>query len=207
MKSLARSKFTQCKIAKDALFECWEHRWEIVEAVPTNGHSEWGSGLSKEATLHTRKSAWPGDNRMGQILTELSYELFGHHKDDDGDWESDESEQGAQGYYGYGEGVEPNDPSAGQDPTTFTKSMPWNFGPPPIGGRGGPRGRGGRGRSGSHHARSRSQQKPAYNRRPSPRSESRKRKNSNDVQNKGKMQRQQPMIVKSKFADGSFKVK
>ena len=65
MKGLCKSKFEQVQECKDALHVCWQNRWEIVE-VPSSDDSQWGSCLSKEATQHRKRHAWPGNNILGQ---------------------------------------------------------------------------------------------------------------------------------------------
>ncbi len=86
MKSIAKAKFEQVEIAKEALKECWENRWSIVEAVPSRD-TWWGSGLNKEATIHTDPKYWPGANTMGKILTEIMFDLFGPYPEY---WEGEE---------------------------------------------------------------------------------------------------------------------
>ncbi len=92
MKDILRDKFTDCKEPRDALYECWLKQWSIVEAVHANHYSYWGTGLSKEATIHTVPEAWTGTNRLGKILTELSIEFWGEPEYEDG-WENGEEEQ------------------------------------------------------------------------------------------------------------------
>ncbi len=104
MKDINRSKFQQVPIAKEALYECWENDWNIVEAVHTTRDTYWGSGLSKEATLHTTPDMWPGSNTMGKILTELSVEFFGERPkivQKEGDWSESDSDQNDD--YGFAE--------------------------------------------------------------------------------------------------------
>lgn len=45
----------------------------IVEAV--TGNLFWSCGLNKHDTLNTKKRFWPGENHMGQLLTELRAQL------------------------------------------------------------------------------------------------------------------------------------
>ncbi len=56
---------------------------ELIEAVwkPRNG-SFWGTGLSKEQTMYTRRDMWPGQNQLGQVLMWVMSHMF-----DEGDWD------------------------------------------------------------------------------------------------------------------------
>ncbi len=79
MKDICRAKYSKEGRARDALKTCWENGLEIVEAVPKNDSSYWGTGLSKEATLHTEKEHWNGKNMLGKVLTELAIEFWGDY--------------------------------------------------------------------------------------------------------------------------------
>lgn len=43
--------------------------------VETTYDDFWASGLDKEATIHTRASAWPGTNKLGIIMSEIAGRL------------------------------------------------------------------------------------------------------------------------------------
>ncbi len=77
MKDIVRSKITQVKAARDKLYLAWQNGSMIVEAVPNPRDLWWGSSLDHEATAHTKPEHWPGKNKLGQILMELSEEFFG----------------------------------------------------------------------------------------------------------------------------------
>ncbi len=227
MKDLNRSKYEQVQAAKDALYECWANGWQIVEAVSTTRDTHWGSGLSKEATIHTRKDAWPGSNTLGKILTELSIEFFGDPPPQvQGDWSEEENddfgfaEMGTPvGEYHYESNVYENldvDSEESLD-SSFTNIVAThgpgnpNWSPRPMS-RG--RGRGiGRGR-GSRHAQHKGG-RTTYSSQYMTRSPSVKRQNTSPLYS-DKTKVQKPVMVQSKFANwsndskytnGSFKVK
>ncbi len=85
MKDICSAKYQKEGKPRDALRTCWENGLEIVEAVPKNDSSYWGTWLSKEATLHTDRQYWNGKNTLGKVLTELAVEFWGEYpapKDD-----------------------------------------------------------------------------------------------------------------------------
>lgn len=43
--------------------------------VETTYDNYWASGLDKEATIHTRASAWPGTNKLRSIMSEITGRL------------------------------------------------------------------------------------------------------------------------------------
>ncbi len=77
MKGICRAKYSKEGRARDSLKNCWDNGYEIVEAVPKNDCSFWGTGLSKEATLHTERHKWNGKNTLGKVLTVLAVEFWG----------------------------------------------------------------------------------------------------------------------------------
>ncbi len=79
MKNICRAKYEKEGRPREALKTCWENGLTIVEAVPKNDTSYWGTGLSKEATLHTEKEYWNGQNMLGKVLTELAVEFWGEY--------------------------------------------------------------------------------------------------------------------------------
>ncbi len=91
MKNICRAKYEKEGRPREALKTCWENGLEIVEAVPKNDSSYWGTGLSKEATLHTEREYWNGQNMLGKVLTELAVEFWGEYpkpKENDSSYES-----------------------------------------------------------------------------------------------------------------------
>ncbi len=77
MKDIVRSKISQVPKAKESLHNAWKSGATIVESVPNPRDKWWGSSLDHEATAHTKPDFWPGENKLGQILTELATEFFG----------------------------------------------------------------------------------------------------------------------------------
>ena len=77
MKDIVRCKLNQVVEAREELFLAWYNNEIIVEGVHTFKDTYWGSGLSKQATKHTKQEYWPGNNKLGQIYMELADELFG----------------------------------------------------------------------------------------------------------------------------------
>ncbi len=73
MYDIVDAKFHQVEECQEKLLETGEK--VIVEAVPTDRDKYWGSGMGKEATLHTDRNAWPGDNTMGEILMKVRQNL------------------------------------------------------------------------------------------------------------------------------------
>lgn len=71
MKQLLEAKAEQVPSFKEALLASGKNT--IVEAV--NNQFEWGSGLTSEETLHTKKKFWPGENLLGSLLEELRTKL------------------------------------------------------------------------------------------------------------------------------------
>ena len=217
MKDINRSKFQQVKEARNALHECWQMGLEIVESVPTNQYCTWGSGLTKEATLHTRKEGWYGDNMLGKILTELAVEFWGPYPSIDDGWDSDQT-----GIDSSNENVNDSEPeyvSSVQDPekemlaqakivqnvSKFIDSQRY-LSRGQISGRS--RGRGGRGGSGLNRSSRTNTKTPQKS---SPRSSSVKRGQSSplDLENAHKVAKHgETLIQKAKFTtDGDNKVK
>ena len=52
----------------------------LAEAVP--GDLFWSTGLTKEQCLIVKKSAWPGKNRMGKILSTLKERIIEKNNDE-----------------------------------------------------------------------------------------------------------------------------
>ncbi len=215
MKDINRSKFQQVPIAKEALYECWENDWNIVEAVHTTRDTYWGSGLSKEATLHTTPQMWPGSNTMGKILTELSIEFFGERPEiirQERDWsESDSDHSDEYGFVEMGVPIGSESVDENHDDTytmTHNTGIPsWN---PNFVGQG--RGRGKRGARHGHTNRGRSNSSmQSMSRSPSV-----KRANVSPLYSEKLKVHKHAMvqskyanvaIPQSKFANGAFKVK
>ncbi len=82
MKDIIKTKIHEVPPCMEVLKKAWMDKMWIVEAVPTYKDTFWGSGLDKEATLHTHPKHWPGRNMLGRIFMELADELFG-------DWDSE----------------------------------------------------------------------------------------------------------------------
>ena len=61
------AKFHQVPAARQELIDSADR--VIVEAVP--GQYLWGSGMDPDATFHTRKEGWPGENKLGVILMSI----------------------------------------------------------------------------------------------------------------------------------------
>ncbi len=89
MKDIVRAKINQVTPARDALYEAWLEKKYIVEAVPNSRDTFWGSGLGKEATMHTLPKFWPGKNSLGRILMEVADEIWDEHE---AGWEDYETE-------------------------------------------------------------------------------------------------------------------
>ncbi len=77
MMEIQRERFEQVNSFVDAIQDAHINGQYMVEAVPNSDDHFWGSGLDKEATLHTDPDFWPGDNKMGQILNNLAVEKYG----------------------------------------------------------------------------------------------------------------------------------
>ena len=72
MKDIIEIKSKQVPEFKQALMDSKPNL--LVEAV--FGEMFWGSGLNKEDTLWTKKKYWFGQNKMGQLLSELRQTLL-----------------------------------------------------------------------------------------------------------------------------------
>ena len=71
LEKVVRAKVASDVSVKDYLLQTGDK--VLAEAVPHD--SFWGTGLTKEATMHTAKEAWPGQNKMGQIMMRIRKEL------------------------------------------------------------------------------------------------------------------------------------
>ncbi len=76
MKEICIEKFKE-GICRDKMHEAYLDKVKLIEAVwkPRNG-SIWGTGLSKEQTMYTRRDMWPGKNQLGQILNWVMSYMF-----------------------------------------------------------------------------------------------------------------------------------
>ena len=83
MKEICIEKF-KAGICRDKMYQAFLDKVELIEAVwkPRNG-SFWGTGLSKEQTMYTRRDMWPGSNQLGQVLMWVMKHMF-----DEGDWDT-----------------------------------------------------------------------------------------------------------------------
>ncbi len=227
MKDILREKFTHVKKARDALHECWLNKWTIVHAVNANHYSIWGTALSQEATLHTDPYVWPGDNKLGKLLTELMFEFWSEWEDD---WTTDPNCEG-YGFVDMGNPMANLPESQSQDheidnPANRLEEVDSAIEPAltkeqiadnlqtlqsktsrgvsgPRGGRGGGRGgfgtRKGSSSTNSYAGKVNSQQV----KNTSPRTQSTKRPNVSPLQSQNvKQQYRQPLIAKSRFVDG-----
>ncbi len=80
MKGILRSKAQGVAKVRECLRSAWEKGQIIVEAVPNNRDTVWGSSMDKEATIHTLPHYWPGRNALGKIWFEIAEELFSGNK-------------------------------------------------------------------------------------------------------------------------------
>ena len=64
MREIIEAKVAHVPAFKDALQK--SHQKSIF--VETTFDDFWGSDLSKEGTLHTNASKWPGANKLGSII-------------------------------------------------------------------------------------------------------------------------------------------
>ncbi len=76
MKDILTAKFTQVEECNQGLKQAFWTNKQLVEAVPTYD-KYWGSSMTPEQTLNTKRSKWPGRNKLGDMLEELAVELFG----------------------------------------------------------------------------------------------------------------------------------
>jgi predicted NAD-dependent protein-ADP-ribosyltransferase YbiA (DUF1768 family) len=67
MKQLLEAKMEQVPEFSASLFKSGKNT--LVLADPSD--FDWGSGLTKEQTLHTKKKNWPGNNLLGSMLETL----------------------------------------------------------------------------------------------------------------------------------------
>lgn len=68
MTSIVEAKLNQVEVFRDKVRKC-APKCVIVEAT-YDGF--WGSGIDEHATLHTKPKAWPGSNKLGQIITSVA---------------------------------------------------------------------------------------------------------------------------------------
>ncbi len=87
MEDILVAKYTQVEKCGNALKDSHESGKRLVEAVPSND-LYWGTGLSKEETMHTKPQKWPGNNKLGRLLEKVRSRLF-----DDWSTPDDELEQ------------------------------------------------------------------------------------------------------------------
>ena len=83
MAELLENKADQCKEFKAALFE---HRHKILaESTPS---LFWGTGLSEFRTYNTAPNYWPGQNKLGALMMDLTQKLMdtenqGSHREEE----------------------------------------------------------------------------------------------------------------------------
>ena len=73
MEDIAKEKVSQVQEVRDKLLSTEDKI--IAEAVPSFRDHLWGTGLSKEATTHTKIAKWPGKNNMGKIWMNVRKEI------------------------------------------------------------------------------------------------------------------------------------
>lgn len=68
MTNIVEAKLNQVEVFRDKVKKC-APKCVIVEATYDDF---WGSGIDEHATLHTKPKAWPGSNKLGQIITSVA---------------------------------------------------------------------------------------------------------------------------------------
>ena len=67
MQQLLEAKISQVPEFSSALLKTGK----TILAFADPSDYDWGSGLTKEQTLHTKKRSWPGNNLLGSMLETL----------------------------------------------------------------------------------------------------------------------------------------
>ena len=71
MKEIVEAKVSQCREFHDVL----KNAPPKAVFVESTYDDFWGSGLNIAGTKHTNKTAWPGKNMLGDIITKLSKKM------------------------------------------------------------------------------------------------------------------------------------
>ena len=70
------SEFLNAKCNQVPVFaETLKKHNKAVVFAETTFDDFWATGLDKDATIHTVATAWPGDNKLGSLMTEITARL------------------------------------------------------------------------------------------------------------------------------------